>query len=93
MKPKVIITAYAHPWLTEQLTIAGFEVYENHSITYSELKNIISEYRGLVLTTRLKIDKDMLDQASSLRWIGRLGRGMEMIDVDYAKSKNIIFDF
>ena len=90
MKPKVIITAYAHPWLTEQLTIAGFEVYENYSITYTELKNIISEYQGLVLTTRLKIDKDMLDQASSLRWIGRLGSGMEMIDVAYAQSKNIV---
>jgi len=92
MKPKVIITAYAHPWLTEQLTIAGFEVYENHSITYSELKNIISEYQGLVLTTRLKIDKEMLDQASSLRWIGRLGSGMEMIDVAYAQSKNIVYE-
>jgi D-3-phosphoglycerate dehydrogenase len=90
MKPKVIITAYAHPWLTEQLGIAGFEVHENFTITYSGLKDIISRYEGLVLTTRLKIDKDMLDRASSLKWIGRLGSGMEVIDVDYAKSKNII---
>ena len=90
MIPKVIITAYSHPWLKEQLTNAGYEVHENHRITYDELKDIIAEYHGMVLTTRLKIDKDILDRASSLKWIGRLGSGMEMIDVEYAKAKNIV---
>ena len=88
--PKVIITAYSHPWLKEQLTIAGYEVHENQRITYDELKDVIAEYHGMVLTTRLKIDKVLLDKASSLKWIGRLGSGMEMIDVEYAKAKNII---
>ena len=90
MRPKVIITAYSHPWLSKQLTIAGYEVHENFAITYDELKEIISGYHGVVLTTRLKIDKEILDSALKLKWIGRLGSGMEMIDVEYAQSKNII---
>lgn len=87
---KIIISAPAHPYLMEQFQTNGFEVLYQPAISYDELFNIISEAEGLVVTTRLKIDKPLLNQAEKLKWIGRLGSGMELIDEDYAKQKAIV---
>jgi len=87
---KVIITAPTHPYLSERLKEKGFDVIQQPDITYETLCEVIPEMTGLIVTTRIKVDKPLLEKAVNLKWIGRLGSGMELIDTDYAASKGIV---
>lgn len=86
---KVIIAAPAHEHVYNRLHQLGYNVLNNPSISYAELELAIRDAVGLIVSTRLKIDRALLEKADSLRWIGRLGSGLELIDLTFARSKNI----
>ncbi|WP_290795296.1 NAD(P)-dependent oxidoreductase [Flavihumibacter sp. UBA7668] len=86
---KVLITAAVHPWLNEKLRALGFEVMYEPAITYEQVSKIIGGMTGLILTTRIKLDRPLLEKADNLKWVGRLGSGLELIDLAYAEEKGI----
>lgn len=86
---KVIITTKCHLYLQEKLQEGGYIVEYKPDVSYEELSNQLKDVAGLVVSTRIKIDAALLNKAESLVWIGRLGSGLELIDVAYAENRNI----
>lgn len=87
--PLVIITDRVPGFLVERLKQKNYEVQYLPNITPGEMQEKIALAQGLILTTKIKIDRELLDKAGKLKWIGRLGSGMEHIDVEYARGKGI----
>ncbi|MBI5220039.1 MAG: hydroxyacid dehydrogenase [Bacteroidia bacterium] len=79
----------AHPLLKDTLTSAGFECDYMPGISQSEISEIIHKYEGVITRSKIIFDKNLLDKAVRLRFIGRMGAGMEKINLEYASQKGI----
>ena len=86
---KVLITDSVHPLLIKGLENVGFECDYQPDISLNEVRKIIGAYHGLIINSKILADRSMLDDSKQLRFIGRLGSGMEIIDTSYAASKKI----
>ncbi|MBU3011471.1 2-hydroxyacid dehydrogenase [Polaribacter vadi] len=78
-----------HALLINQLNDLGFTNDEDYTSSKQEIEAKIHLYDGFIIRSRFKIDKSFLDKATNLKFIGRVGAGLENIDCDYAASKNI----
>ena len=78
-----------HPLLLKMLTEAGFSNEENYKSSKVEVEEIISNYEGIVIRSRFDIDKQFLDAAKNLKFIARVGAGLESIDTEYAQKLGI----
>ena len=78
-----------HPLLVDEFEKLGFENDLDYTSSREEILEKIGAYQGLILRSRLPVDQGFLDRATSLEFIGRVGAGLENIDVEYAWSKGI----
>ncbi|MDA9551709.1 2-hydroxyacid dehydrogenase [Flavobacteriaceae bacterium] len=78
-----------HPLLIQQLDAIGFVNHEDYTSSKGEIETKISEYDGLIIRSRFSIDKQFIEKATRLKFIGRVGAGIENIDSNYAQLKDI----
>ena len=86
---KVLHLDKNHDLLIKQLNDLGFTNDEDYTSPKSEIENKISDYHGIIIRSRFSIDRHFLDKATNLKFIGRVGAGLENIDCDYAEEKGV----
>jgi|AMQJ01.1.fsa_nt_gi D-3-phosphoglycerate dehydrogenase len=86
---RVLFVDSTHNKLPEKLTKAGFICDYFPDIEPNEIVKIISKYNGVIIRSKIKIDKAIIDAATNLKFIGRVGAGLENIDVEYATQRGI----
>ena len=86
---KVLHLDTNHSLLIDQLNDLGFTNHEDYNSSKEEVEKKIHEYNGIVIRSRFSIDKQFLDKANNLKFIGRVGAGLENIDCEYAEQKGV----
>jgi len=86
---KVLHLDTNHPLLIHQLSELGFTNYEDYTSNKEEVEAKIHEYDGFIIRSRFTIDKQFLNKATNLKFIGRVGAGLENIDCEYAITKGV----
>lgn len=86
---KILCLDHNHPLIDEQLLDKGFVLEHDFKSTYDEVAEKIQNYEGIIIRSRIPMDKALLSKAHNLKFIARVGAGMENIDMEYAKSKGI----
>ncbi|WP_374328927.1 2-hydroxyacid dehydrogenase [Soonwooa sp.] len=89
MQAKILLLDKNHPLIDEQLLKQGFVLDEDFSSSYDEVLKKINDYDGIIIRSRIPIDANFLNQAKNLKFIARVGAGMENIDCETAKALNI----
>ena len=86
---RILITDDVHPILITKLNSIGYIVDYQPDISIYDVKLCIENYDGLIINSKILVDREMMNLGSKLKWIGRLGSGLDIIDLNYAKNKHI----
>ena len=86
---KVIICDPIHKDGVQMLRDAGLDVTLDTEVTAEDLLQKIGEYDAMVIRSRTKVNKELLDAATSLKAIARAGVGLDNVDLPYAKEKGV----
>lgn len=86
---KVLLLDKNHPLITEQLTAKGFSLDEDFTSSYDEVLAKIEGYDGIIIRSRIPVDQKFIEHAKNLKFIARVGAGMENIDVAFAQKSGV----
>ncbi len=87
---KILLLDHNHPLITEQLTAKGFVLEEDFTSSYDEVFMKINHYDGIIIRSRIPMDRNFLQNAKNLKFIARVGAGMENIDQQAAKELGVL---
>ena len=86
----VLFIDSVHPLISEELTRHGFQCDYFPEYGREGFEAIADRYFGIIIRSKIKLDKDFLSKARNLKFIGRVGAGMENIDTDFAEQNGIL---
>lgn len=86
---KILLLDKNHPLITEQLLAKNFVLEEDFTSSYDEICRKIQNYDGVIIRSRIPLDKNFLEKAKNLKFIARVGAGMENIDIPVAEKLGI----
>ncbi len=86
---KILLLDKNHPLITEQLLEKNFILEEDFTSSYDEVYDKIENYDGVIIRSRIPLDKNFLEKGKSLKFIARVGAGMENIDIPVAEKLGI----
>ena len=89
MNKKILIADHLHPIFKEEAERMGFECHDKPLISREETLGIIHEYSVIAIRTKFQIDSELIDAGTNLKLIARAGAGMDNVDEEYARSKEI----
>ena len=89
MNKKILIADHLHPIFKEEAERMGFECHDKPLISREETLAIIHEYSVIAIRTKFQIDSELIDAGTNLKLIARAGAGMDNVDEEYARSKEI----
>lgn len=86
---KILLLDKNHPLITEQLLAKKFVLEEDFVSSYDEVCQKIENYDGIIIRSRIPLDKNFLERGKNLKFIARVGAGMENIDIPVAEKLGI----
>lgn len=89
MTKKILITDKVHNDLILGLEELGYEVEYDESMNNTKLRQVVGSLYGVIINSKMLMDREMIEQGKQLRFIGRLGSGMEIIDQEFARQRHI----
>lgn len=86
---EILIADEMHLSIIEMLEEIGYKPDYQPNINREEILKVINSYAGLIIRSKTKIDKDFLSHVNNLKFIGRAGAGLDLIDIEEVTKKNI----
>lgn len=87
---KILIIDTTHKVLIDNLVSSGFEIDHRPDYTREDILMHIENYEGIIIRSKIEIDREIIDKATRLKCIARVGAGMDAIDIEYAQTKGIV---
>jgi D-3-phosphoglycerate dehydrogenase len=90
MKPKILITESMHECIIPMLQECGYDVHYLPNIDRTGILNTLKDYTGIIMRSKTPADKELILAGQNLKFIARSGAGMDLVDVEFAQSRNIV---